>query len=244
MKPSTVVSICVIVGATLMACRPTTSPTEVQPNPTAEYECEAMPATWRGLVPGSSTKSEVEQILGKPEHTTSVPSPYNLAKIYEYPPYVTGIVEKLGNRVAVGADARVAWIDSWVANADGRFHTIAEFVHTYGSTLDRVYLNGAGDVAGPEEVYVWAACGVALTTVPTEYYQDAFNANPSLIPPSVPTNLELTLIYPLADYDSRKPQMQLDDLVLRAFFFPATNYAYFRTAYESNIVRRQTKWDT
>jgi hypothetical protein len=133
-----------------------------------ESTCQTTPVPWQGLVPGQSTKTDMITALGQPIQTTRV---NRRESIFVYPPTMR---HGFGNVILLRDDV-VDWVDVWVADLDGSFHTLAEFVQVYGNTLDRVYENRLGDVIGPGQVYVWSECGVALIAVSEQWVKRPYD---------------------------------------------------------------------
>lgn len=193
-----------------------------------DNRCRKPEVSWQGVIPGQSTKSDVEKILGQP-----VEQGYSSVwerDFFLYPP-TKSLIRNYGNTIVFRQDDVVDWVDVWVSNADGKFHTVAEFVDEYGATLDRVYVNGSFDMFGPDHVYVWSECGVALTAVP-----DTFIEKPIVLARSVEEgDYQLKLRYPVHPKDSIQPNLDVNHIVIRAFFFQPTNFISFQEVYANQI---------
>jgi hypothetical protein len=192
-----------------------------------EKICSTSPASWQGISPGQTTKAEVITILGQPVEKNSLAKVDN-EEVYVYSPIVNTAWGKYGNQIVFRQDGVVDWVDVWVSNSDDRFHTVAESVGQYGSTLDDTYIQGVLDTYGPSRVYVWSACGIAVTAIDASW----LHLSPQEIPPTVEPmdNYHLTLMHP-------SPPLNPDDkpdvsqIVLRKFLFEPTDNLSFRELY-------------
>lgn len=236
---------------TLAACCPSMSsdvPTTVQPTETLsvmpsvlrdvelgppESTCPAAFASWAGIVPGKSTKADVVNVLGEPAWwERSIDG----EKVFVYPPVVAVSVDSYGNNIAFRDDDVVDWIDVWVLDSDGKFHAVIEFVQLYGVSLDRVYLNGRGDVSGPDHVYVWSQCGIAITAV---HKSQGETQQEDQVLPSVEAaevdSYQLDLRHPVHPWASAQPRPDVRQIVVRKFLFQPTDFSSFEQFYAHNV---------
>ena len=200
---------------------------------TPESICPASPASWKGIIPGQATKADVERILGNP-----VEKGYSKRwqrDFFTYLPLVTLGKTSYGNTIFFRDDNVVDWIDVWVSNADGEFHIVAETVEQYGPVLDQVYVNGAFDVFGPEQVYIWSECGIALTAVADGYIkrseEEVLPLNASL----ETKNVQLSFRYPVHPRDSIQPRPNVEHIIIRKYLFQPTNFVSFQKFYVDRI---------
>ena len=87
-----------------------------------ENTCLAEPVSWQGIVPGQSTRQDVIEILGQPSqrgHSSQG------VKVFVYPP-IMKLASSYGNMIGFRDDDIVDWVDIWVLDSDGQFHTVAE----------------------------------------------------------------------------------------------------------------------
>jgi hypothetical protein len=203
--------------------------------PLPEHTCTGTSASWQGVIPGQSTKADVKNLLGQPAEQ-------GYSRVWErdfflYPPIVAFAGEKYGNIIVFHDDNVVDWLDLWVANADGEFHTVAEFVEQYGSTLDQVYVNGVLDMFGPDQVYVWSECGLAVTAL----HQGYVKRSEEEVLPLARLTLEmdhdqLNLRYPVHPQHPVQPNVNVDRIVIRKFLFQPTNFTSFEEFYHDRIL--------
>jgi hypothetical protein len=217
----------VLLTLVLAACSPDTSRKVELEAP--ENTCQAVSVSWQGLVVGQSTKTDVIAALGQPIQTTHV---NRRESIYVYPPTMR---QGFGNVILLRDDV-VDWIDVWVADSDGNFHTLAEFVQIYGSTLDRVSENRSGDIVGPGQVYVWSECGVALIAVSEHWVK---RSDDEILPLAEFTGMkdyEWIIRYPVpVDPRDVPPEPDAQQIVFRQLFFRPTSFASFQEFYASMI---------
>ena len=197
-----------------------------------ESVCQTSLVSWNGIIPGQSTKADVEKILGEPADKGY--SRRWQRDFFIYPPIVTLVKTSYGNMIVFRDDNVVDWIDIWVSNSDGKFHAIAEATEQYGATLDQVYVSGAFDFFGPEQVYVWSECGIALTAVADGYVK---RSEEEILPlnASIGTeNLRLSFRHPVHPEDIQ-PKPNVEHIIVRKFLFQPTNFASFEEFYAGQI---------
>lgn len=193
-----------------------------------EIACPAAVASWRGIVPGQSTVADVIETLGEPARRG--------ANTFVYPPIVPlSGGGSYGNRIFFRDDKVVDWIDAWVLDADGSFHTIAEFAQHYGATLDRVYVNGHFDMSGPDQVYVWSHCGIAVTAISERGVRRSEGEILPLTEVNGVDHLELIFRHPVHPRSSEQPRPNVRDIVGRKFLFQPTDFAFFDEFYADRI---------
>lgn len=159
----------------LAAC---TSPQDLPALPTPTAACHPL-YDWGGMAPGKSTREDVDRLLGTPEVEGTIRSDeWGQLSYSGYPAGHTVFPDGIRHVVFFRADGVVHSIDVIVADRDGRFHPVQEIHNEIGMMPDTVYLNTdvqqsqgqpSGDAydthSGPDVVYVWAACGLAVTTL-------------------------------------------------------------------------------
>jgi hypothetical protein len=212
-------------------CRNTTQNKELE-LPEPEVACQTSSASWLGLVPGQSTKADVVDILGPP--TQKVRTEGN-THIFVYPPVLNLVMFSYGNRIGFRKDGIVDWVDVWVLDSDGEFHTVAETAELYGTTLDRVYVNGVLDMFGPDQVYVWSECGVAVTAVSGVTVKRSEGETLPLAKPVRMDAFELSFRHPVHSQASVQPDPDVHQIVVRQFFFQPTSFDAFSTIYKDKI---------
>jgi hypothetical protein len=218
----------VVVTAILVACsRNAIKNTAIEPPETA---CQMEPPSWQGIVPGQSNKADVVEILGQPVEEMQLGE----AHVFTYPP-ILELASSYGNMIGFRKDDVVDWVDMWVLDSDGEFHTVAEIAHSYGTTLDRVYVNGSFDLFGPDQVYVWSECGVAVTAVPDSVVKRSDNET-LLLAKSVDFDVsQLTFRHPVHPQASVQPRPDVQQIVSRQFLFEPTSFASFEAVYADKI---------
>lgn len=218
--------------------------------PPPEARCH-QPVTWHGIKPGISTRQEVHSILGRPD--ASGVEWFNggiiLVDAYDIP---TGdIAAHARDMIFFRADGVVSWIEAIVADRDGRFHPIQETVAQLGPKLDAVYANsnyrpGSGQydvLSGPDQLYVWSECGVAVNTLIGCFTDDLgeLDCPGALVLLALvgTTSTNLTLRHPAPG--SEGIIAGEGNVVLMKFLFEPTSYAAFEEHYRYNIPFGQ--WD-
>jgi hypothetical protein len=193
-----------------------------------EETCKTSPASWQGIMPGRSTKSDVVNILGQPiakQHLSEN------KETFLYPPFIYVPGDSRGNSIVFRPDGAVDWIDVWVSNSDGKFHTVFETVEQYGSNLDVVYANGVADMSGPDQVYVWSECGIAITAVDKSYVRRSADEILPLAGPVQIDKYQLTFRHPVLVKSSYQTKADVNDIVVRQFLFQPTSFDPFREFY-------------
>jgi hypothetical protein len=194
-----------------------------------EIACQGTPASWQGIIPGQSTITDVIETLGEPVQGQDT-------RVFLYPPLVSlGDGGSYGNTVAFNDAGIVDWIDVWVLDSDGEFHTVGEMAHIYGTTLDRVYVNGELDMFGPDQIYVWSHCGVAVTAVPEETVKQSEDEILPLAETVEAKQYQLNLRHPVSPQDIVQPTPDARQIVVREFVFQPTSYASFVEFYAKEI---------
>lgn len=194
--------------------------------------CQTDFPSWQGIVPGQSTETDVVGILGRPIQKIHLEGDTN---VFVYPPVLNLVGSNYGNRIGFRKDGIVDWIDVWMLDSDGEFHTVAETVDLYGETLDRVYVNGSLDMFGPDQVYVWSECGIAVTAVP-EWAVKRLEDEILPLAESVEIKTsDLKFRYPVHPQASTQPEPDVHQIVSRKFLFQPTSLDAFNAVYKDNI---------
>jgi hypothetical protein len=123
---------------------------------------------WRGITPGESTRQDVINALGTPDHVGTKQFGDSRVSFYEHKVEGGVIAEFARDRVFFRSDEVVAWLEVVVADRDGTFHTVQEMIDQLGEVLDVVYWNNNYNpssrqfdvLAGPDQLYVWSECGL------------------------------------------------------------------------------------
>ncbi len=193
-----------------------------------EEICKTSPAAWQGIVPSRSTKLDVIDIIGQPVEKKRLSEN---KEAFLYPPFITIPGASYGNSTVFRPDGVVDWIDIWVSNSDGKFHTVFETVEQYGSTLDVVYTNGVPDIFGPDQVYVWSECGIAITAVGKF---DVKRSADEVLPLARPVQIDkyqLKFRHPVLVKSPYQTRADVNDIVVRQFLFQPTSFDSFREFY-------------
>lgn len=214
--------------------------------PTPETSC-SVNIDWRGIKPGKSTREEVLETLGVPDHEGAQSVANQRVSFYAYS-VEGGVVARFAqDRVYFRSDGVVDWIEVVVADRDGGFHPIQEMIDELGAMLDTGYVNNnyrpsttpQFDVlAGPDQVYVWSECGVAVHMFTHCFVlgsDDLHCALPNEVNQSEEDEMiSVTFRHPEA-IDSLKPIVTANNAMLMKFLFPPTSYKGFTTFYKNKI---------
>lgn len=210
----------------LMTCSSPVPPNSSLPTP--EFACQTT-LDWKGIVPGQSTRRDVRRILGVPSRKGSERYVDGQVTFYAYRIEDGAIAGLAEDRVFFGKDGVVAWIEAIVADRDGQTHTLQETVDQLGITLDQVYVNNnfrhpdQFDVlAGPDQIYVWAGCGLAVSAI-------------SPVRNSHSPSTNLIVRHPVHPSASFQPSPSLEGEILFKFFFPPTSFAGFEEFYRDKV---------
>jgi hypothetical protein len=199
-----------------------------------ENACKAPPASWQGIIPGQSTKADVINTLGQPSVKEESWVKWRKDS-FIYPPIKTLPGASYGDRIVFRNDGIVDWIDVWVSNVDGEFHTVAEDAQQYGCTLDRVYVGQVFDFSGPEQVYVWSECGIALTAVQAGLVKQSADEVLPLAELIEMDSDQLSFRHPVHPQASIQPRPNPQEIIIRKFIFQPTDFASFQKLYADQI---------
>jgi hypothetical protein len=156
---------------------------------------------------------------------------------------VTGgrVSQFIQDRVFFRSDGVVEWIEEIVADRDGTFHAVQEPISRLGNTLDTAYLNNNyrpsveqfDILGGPDQLYIWSECGVALDVVKTCVVskQGCLAEETKSRNDITPT---LTIRY-APPRPQRESSLGTDKIVLMRFLFPPTSYKGFKEFYMHRI---------
>jgi len=212
--------------AILIAC---SSP--IQPGfslPTPESACKQS-LNWRGIVPGESTRQDVIRLLGKPSQKGSERYIDGRVSYYAYEIKDGAMAGLAEDRVFFDQDGVVTWIEAIAAGHDGQIYTIEEIASQVGATLDQVYVNNDYSMpeqydahAGPDDIYVWAECGLAVGAGLLEGTNQ-------------PSAAGLVIRHPVPAGELFTPTPRMEDMVFFKFFFPPTSWNGFEEHYKDKV---------
>jgi hypothetical protein len=148
---------------------------------------------------------------------------------------MTVLRDSYGNLIVFRDDNIVDYVDVWVSNFDDKFHTVAELVQQYGTILDIVYVRGVSDLFGPEQVYVWSSCGIAITAVPESEVKRSVDEVLPLADSTTVSNDQLVFRHPVHPEGSVQPRSDTRQIVIRKFLFQPTDFASFYGIYTDQI---------
>ncbi len=168
-KRLTVLVILIIQVVLSTACTSQRDP--INPPPIA-FDCQNKD-NWQGIIPGVTTKREVVEILGKPDKESIVERDGLSILVLEYDINSGIVAEYAKDKIYFKEDDVVLWIEEIVADRDGKFVPISMEIEKYGKLVNTVYENnnyvpGSNQfdiLAGPDQVYVWSTCGIAVVTM-------------------------------------------------------------------------------
>ncbi len=228
------------------ACR---TPVGLVP-PTPDAACPDT-VNWHGLVPGRSTRDDVIKALGQPSQTGSRQYAEGSIPFFAYPIEPGGIVARFSqDRVFFWGNGIVAWIEVTVADRDGKFHPAGEVISRLGKTIDVAYENSTYNPAvwqydvlsGPDQLYVWSNCGMALDVFMTcsATSSGALACSSSNFRGPTPTpQIASDLTFRHSNRYPGRPmalyQVTAENAMLMEFLFPPTTYAGFVDNYMYKI---------
>jgi hypothetical protein len=193
------------------------------------------------LKPGISTREDVISVLGQPNDKGKI----KFADGKSVPFFAYNINGKISpyakHRIFFYSDGRIYWIEEIVADQDGQFHTVRETVEVLGDNLDIVYENNDFNpfadfqidvISGPDQIYVWSECGVALLALSGVIKTD--DGNLKYETTSSSAKQVLTMRYPKLSYTTT-PVTSLNRVVMMRFLFQPSTYEYFMENYSYRI---------
>jgi hypothetical protein len=222
------------------------APTGIQATslPRPENTCQA-PAVWHGLAPGVSTKEDTVRTLGEP--VSEGQGEYKEGQIlyYAYPIDGGEVARYAQNRIFFTQSGVVDWMEIVEADRAGQFQSLIDIIAQFGNTLDIVYLNNNSyqssqfDVlAGPDQIYVWSECGVAIDALRTAY-SSSIQTNDLECPPNTAVTLapicSLNLRRPRPYDNGGDPGPDVNSIILMNFYFQPTSYKGFQDFYANKI---------
>jgi len=235
-------SIPLAISFLIVACVPVE---EKEARPTPERSCSTT-LNWHGIIPGRSTQQDVINALGTPPKTGTERFDQSDVTFYAYPVDGGVVAQFAKDRIFFGSDGIVDWLEVTIADRDGEFHAVRDMLDDLSNTLDTVYWNNNyrpasrqfDVIAGPDQVYVWSECGLALNATG---HCSSSEADRVLCPQrgeqtgSVnPISLVLRYPNPFPQF-SREPNPSVDNAVLMMFLFPPTSYEGFTKFYMQKI---------
>lgn len=203
-------------------------------------------ASWRGIQPGKSSRQDVVDILGQPQETGMKGSG---ATIYSYFTYTVDggvIAEYATDRIFFHLDGVVAWMEIVAGDRNGSYGNISDLTVELGTTLDTIFMNNNYDprknqidvLGGPDQLYIWSECGLALDVLPYCSISEngdvkcSFDAHPG----NNPTGANIfSLRYPNPYNAGGEPPPNEKSIVLMKFLFPPTTYETFVDYYMYKI---------
>jgi len=203
---------------------------------------------WKSIQPGKTTRQDVLHLLGKPDEQGT--TKYVDGSVIPYFAYkIEGgeIARYMQHRIYFRSDGKVDWIEVIVADYDGKFHPVREVIDQLGDTLDTVYNNSTNnpfanfqiDVKfGPDQIYVWSECGMALVAMNDIKLSSTGELDYS--PVDFHDPLILNYRYPEFSH-SDYPVKDLDRLMMMKFLFSPTTFENYLEKYSFRI--RFGLWD-
>ena len=212
--------------------------------PAAPYRACAALSAWKGVVPGLSSREDVDRLLGTPLRQDGWLHQNTIFPFYEYGVHrnVGGIRSDLMDQVFFRADT-VDWIEVVQDDSDGKVWRVKDVVSQLGPDVDVTYRNtNAGKwgdfqidvLAGPTDVYVWAECGVALITMKEH---DSPRSDITMRA-RFDRARHLANAPDVSDdewHTSHSPPPNANDRIVMRFLFPPTTYTGFVALYESKV---------
>jgi hypothetical protein len=225
-----------------------------EPLPIPDAACP-LTIEWHKIIPGKSSRQDVIDAFGQPSQISNQQFGTVSTLVYIYK-IEGGVISRFAqDRVFFRPDGVVDWIEAIVADRDGSFHPAQEVVNQIGSTLDTAYMNSNYDpskpypldvLAGPDQIYVWSECGIALDVHNTcssgEQGKLGCQSSTDRIPSNTPISSTLTMRYPSPYHLGGEPSPSVNSVVLMEFLFSPTSYKGFTETYMRKIP--YGSWDT
>lgn len=210
--------------------------------PTPESKCSTE-LDWRGLIPGQSTRDDVERVLGTPFEKGKIKFHDRNVSYYAYKVDGGEISKYALDRIFFRSDGLIDWMEIIEADRNGDFEAVFDTVAQLGNKVDTVYSNNNyrpsvtfGDVMGwPDQVYVWASCGLALDALPSTY-SPSFQADRQECKPTnsgdpILDVCSLVPQHPNPTYAGGQPGPDINGVILMKFYFQPTSYDAFIKTY-------------
>lgn len=197
--------------------------------------------SWREIQPGKSSRQNVVNILGQPKETGIKSFGNKLFLFYAYTVEEGVIADYAMDKIFFHLNGIVAWMEIVVGDRNGTYHRLADYTSELGYTLDTIYMNNNYDLlrkqidvlGGPDQLYIWSDCGLALDILPycslldNEDIECSFDVDDS--------SNSFRLRYPNPYNVGGEPPPNLNGVVLMKFFFPPTTYDGFADYYMDKI---------
>jgi hypothetical protein len=198
------------------------------PLPSPDDMCPSA-VDWNGLVPGESSRRDVLRILGEPSHRGREQFIDGRFPFYAYLRPGMPATYLAEDRVYFGSDGHVSWIEVGVDYCNLPAYTIGRAAAELGQRLDRVYINNNlrlpdqyDGQSGPDQIYVWTGCGVALSAIHAGEGPARADGN-------------LIIRYPVNPAADLQPLPSMEDVVVFRFLFRPTNWEGFQGSFQDKI---------
>lgn len=228
---------------TISACQDTQDASYL---PTPDSKCNAE-LSWNGLIPGKSTREDVERVLGTPIEKGKLKFQDRNISYYAYKVNGGEISAYARDRIFFRSNGLIDWMEIIEADRNGQFEAVFDTVVQLGNKVDTVYSNNNyrplvtfGDVmGGPDQIYVWSACGLALDALPSSYspsfQADRQECKPANSSDTISDICNLVPQHPNPSYMGGQPGPDINAVVLMKFYFQPTSYKAFTETYMYRI---------
>lgn len=213
--------------------------------PTPIDNCNIKP-DWHGLIPGQSTREDVINVLGMPAEKGKLKFEDRRISYYAYSVNNGEISKYAMDRIFFRPDGLIDWMEIVQADRNGRFEAVFDTAEQVGNNIDTVYSNNNyrpistsefRDTKGwPDQIYVWAGCGLAIDALPSAYSPLLQVENSECQINEGGNNVTLdkcNLIskYPSPTFFGGERGPDPNSIVLMKFYFQPTSYKGFTTYY-------------
>lgn len=215
---------------------PRSTPPNASVTPSAAAVCPERPS-WKGILPGRSSRQDVIAALGQPSGIGTIE--FGEHRWIELAYDVDGgvVADFLQDRIVLDLSDIVQWVEVVAADRGGQFQQVGVVAQQLGAAanLDTVYENsnyrpGRSNVlAGPDVIYVWSSCGLAVDAVSLCRWLDQV---PCGSQGNLPTQGMVPRILPSPDAG---PFPDASDVVIKEFLFAPTSYVGFEDYYKFRI---------
>lgn len=208
--------------------------------PSITIDC-AKSINWNGIIPLQSTRADIEALLGKPDKT-GIEERDGIRIAYAQYGIEGGTISKYNDdRIFFTETDEVLWIEAIVADREGTFQPISEIIKDLGP-VDTVHINSNlrtsseqfDFLGGPDQIYVWATCGVAASAL-----IGCFTSDKGILDCEGISTAEIsTHIVPTKDDSIKEDRMIIpttENAVMMLFIFPPTSLEAYNGFYKNKI---------
>jgi hypothetical protein len=213
--------------------------------PTPSAECAVLP-DWKGIFPGKTTREEVVQLLKRPAKFGIENHKGQMVTYFAYPIESGTVKNYFMDKIFFDARGVVDWMEIAAVDRDENVLEVSEISQQLGDKLDTIYANTNYNpaykqydvIGGPDQVYVWANCGVALLAIPYCHLQKGTNQISCDDYDTAEDQGDKNKLTPLESppfYEGGERENNKNALIVMKIMYPPTSYGGYKENYMFKI---------